>query len=273
MTIIEAIVLGIVQGLTEFLPISSTAHLRVVPALVGWEDPGAGFTAVIQLGTLLAVLVYFWRDLAASAKGVARALRSAEQSLEARLGVAILVGTVPISIAGLLLKEYIEGPFRSLWVIVGTLVGVALILVLAEAVGRRERFLQEVTWRDGLWVGICQAFALVPGVSRSGSTIAGALLLGFEREAAARFSFLLSIPSIFLAGVFELYTERHALLEQGALSVSIATVAAFISGYASIEFLLRFLRTRTLFVFILYRIALGLLLAALLSFGVLLPEE
>lgn len=273
MTIIEAIVLGIVQGLTEFIPISSTAHLRVVPALVGWEDPGAGFTAVIQLGTLLAVLIYFWRDLAASAKGMARALRSGERSPDARLGAAILIGTIPISVAGLALKKYIEGPFRSLWVIAGTLVGVALILAVAEAAGRRSRRIREVTWCDGLWVGVCQAFALVPGVSRAGSTIAGALLLGFEREAAARFSFLLSIPSIFLAGVFELYTERHTLLEQGALSVTIATVAAFIAGYASIEFLLRFLRTRTLFVFILYRVALGLLLAALLGFGVLLAEE
>ncbi|MER3466615.1 MAG: undecaprenyl-diphosphatase, partial [Armatimonadota bacterium] len=135
MTLIEAIVLGIVQGLTEFIPISSTAHLRIVPALAGWSDPGAGFTAVIQLGTLLAVLVYFWKDLVASARGIARAVRSGERSPESRLGVAILVGTVPISVAGLLLKEYIEGPFRSLWIIAGTLVGVALILAVAEAAG------------------------------------------------------------------------------------------------------------------------------------------
>lgn len=273
MTLIEAIVLGIVQGLTEFIPISSTAHLRIVPALVGWSDPGAGFTAVIQLGTLLAVLVYFWNDLVASAKGFVRAMRPGERSPESRLGVAILVGTVPISVAGLLLKEYIEGPFRSLWVIAGALVGVALILALAEAASRRRRAIEEVTWRDGLVVGVWQAFALIPGVSRSGSTIAGALFLGFERETAARFSFLLSIPAILLAGAFELYSEREALLEQGALNVTVATAAAFIAGYASIEFLLRFLRTRTLFVFILYRVALGLLLAALLGFGVLLAVE
>lgn len=273
MTLLEAIVLGIVQGLTEFIPISSTAHLRIVPALMGWEDPGAGFTAVIQLGTLLAVLVYFCGDLVASARGILRAMRFGERSPESRLGVAILVGTIPISVIGVALKEYIEGPFRSLWVIAATLVLVALALALAEALGRHRRSMEDVTWWDGLVVGVCQAFALVPGVSRSGSTIAGALFLGFERETAARFSFLLSIPAIFLAGVFELYSEREVLLDQGAFNVGVATAAAFIAGYASIEFLLRFLRTRTLFVFILYRVALGLLLAALLGLSVLLPEE
>ncbi|GIV01437.1 MAG: undecaprenyl-diphosphatase 2 [Fimbriimonadales bacterium] len=273
MTALEAIVLGVLQGLTEFIPVSSTAHLRIAPALFGWEDPGAGFTAVIQLGTLLAVFVYFWADLVRTTKGLSAAILRKERSPEASLGWAVLVGSMPIIIAGLALKDAIEGPFRSLWVIAASLIGVALVMGLAEVLRPHRREMQEVTWRDGLVVGLFQALALVPGVSRSGSTISGALFLGFRRDVAARFSFLLSVPAIFLAGMYELWSARASLAEQGIGNVLLATVAAFLTGYASIEFLIRFLRTRSTLPFILYRIALALFLIYLLTRGVLSPMQ
>ncbi|RMG25697.1 MAG: undecaprenyl-diphosphatase UppP [Armatimonadetes bacterium] len=273
MTALEAIVLGVLQGLTEFIPVSSTAHLRIAPALFGWEDPGAGFTAVIQLGTLLAVFVYFWADLVRTTKGLSAAILRKERSPEASLGWAVLVGSMPIIIAGLALKDAIEGPFRSLWVIAASLIGVALVMGLAEVLRPHRREIHEVTWRDGLVVGLFQALALVPGVSRSGSTISGALFLGFRRDVAARFSFLLSVPAIFLAGVYELWSARASLAEQGIGNVLLATVAAFLTGYASIEFLIRFLRTRSTLPFILYRIALALFLIYLLTRGVLSPMQ
>jgi undecaprenyl-diphosphatase len=273
MTAFQAIVLGILQGLTEFIPISSTAHLRIAPALLGWADPGAGFTAVIQLGTLLAVLVYFWSDLVRTGKALAAATLRRERSPEASLGWAILVGSIPIVVAGLALKDAIEGPFRSLWVIAASLVAVAIVMGLAEALRPHRREMGDVGWKDGLIVGLFQALALVPGVSRSGSTISGALFLGFRRDVAARFSFLLSVPAIFFAGVYELWSERATLAEQGVANVLIATVAAFVAGYASIEFLLRFLRTRSTLPFIVYRIALGVLLALLLLNGRLDPMQ
>ncbi|MDQ2985440.1 MAG: undecaprenyl-diphosphate phosphatase [Armatimonadota bacterium] len=266
----QALVIGIVQGLTEFLPISSTAHVRLVPEFLGWPDPGAAFTAVIQLGTLLAVFVYFWKDILRVTKAWISGMRDVNaRGSDYRLGWAVVYGTIPVVVLGFLFKDSIGGEFRSLYVIAGALIGLALLLGLAEKLAKHVRPLDDVTIKDGWVIGVFQALALVPGVSRSGSTITGALFLGFDRETAARLSFLLSIPAIFLAGIFELISEREALAGLGLMPVLVASIAAFVSGYVSIEFLLRFLRTRSTFVFIAYRVALGLLLFVLLGQGVL----
>jgi undecaprenyl-diphosphatase len=276
LTLVQAIVLGIVQGLTEFLPISSTAHLRIVPALLGWPDFGAAVTAVIQLGTLVAVLLYFWRDLmrltvaffADLGAYVSRGFKGTPwASDDGRLAWLIGVGTIPIGVFGLLLKDYITGPFRSLWVQVGALIVLAVVLWIAERVATRAKEVAEVTWTDGIVIGFAQAVALVPGSSRSGTTITAALFRGLTREAAARFSFLLSVPAILLSGLYEMWEIRHDLDGPSAPALLVATVVSFVVGYASIALLLRFLRTHTTMVFIWYRIALGLLIAALLVTG------
>lgn len=275
MGIIEAIILGIVQGLTEFLPISSTAHIRLVPTLFGWEDPGAAFTAVIQLGTLVAVLVYFRKDLVDAIGGWARSLidPTRRNTQEARMGWAVFIGTIPVVVAGLLFKHKIENDLRSLNVIAGSLVAMGLLLLAAEKVGKRTRGVGQVTVIDGLVVGLFQALAVIPGVSRSGSTITGALFSGFDRAAAARFSFLLSVPSVFAAAVFSL--KEHASAFQGPLLVPaiVANIAALISGYAAIAFLISYLQKHGTIVFIVYRVTLGLLLFGLLFSGVLKPNQ
>lgn len=264
MGIVEAIVLGIVQGLTEFLPISSTAHLRIAPVLFGWQDPGAAFTAVIQLGTLAAVLIYFWKDLAKIFTAWIRSLQG-EKSYEGRLGWAIFYGTIPIVVLGLLGKKYIEGSLRSL-VVVGTmLIFVGLLMLIAEKVGSRKRTADSLSQRDGLIVGLWQAVALIPGASRSGSTITGALFLGLEREAAARFSFLLSVPSILAAGLYEAFKERKEILGSNLAPTIVATIISFVVGYAAIAFLMSFLQRRSTMVFIVYRVALGVVILALVA--------
>lgn len=273
MSLVEALVIGIVQGLTEFIPISSTAHVRVVPALLGWEDPGAAFTAVIQLGTLLAVLIYFRKELVAAIAGWLGSFRGgdAAKTPEAKLGWAVFIGTLPVAALGLLLKSYIEDEFRSLNVIAYALIGIAVLMYAAEMVARHSRRLDSVKPVDGFFVGAWQALALLPGVSRSGSTITGALFLGFERATAARFSFVLSVPAILLSGLYELWSEREHLVGLGTAPLIVATAASFVFGYASIEFLLRMLRTHTTAPFIVYRIILGFLLLLLLSRGMLSP--
>jgi len=264
MTLWQAIVLGIVQGLTEFLPISSTAHLRIIPALLGWQDPGAAFTAVIQLGTLVAVLVYFAREIA----GITRDTLTGKGTL----GWMIAVGTVPVVVLGLLFKHHIESTLRSLYVIAFAMIGLALVLALAEWFeGRRKalRGMGEVGWLDAIVVGCAQAVALIPGSSRSGCTITGALFMGLNRETAARFSFLLSLPAVFAAGIFELVKARHELLntQSNVVGLIAATAVSFIVGYASIAFLLGYLKKHTMWLFIVYRLALGAVLLALLSAG------
>lgn len=278
LTILQAIVLGIVQGLTEFLPISSTAHLRIVPALAGWKDIGAEATAVMQLGTLLAVLLYFWSDLwrltrAFVVDGLAwlrAGLKGAPwASQDAKIAWLIGVGTIPICVFGLLFKDFIKGGARSLWVQVATLIGLGLILLVAERVATLRKELADIGWTEGLAVGAAQAVALLPGSSRSGTTITAALFCGLTREAAARFSFLLSVPAVLLSGVYELYEIRASLGGPGTPALVVATVVSFVVGYASIAFLLKYLRTHTTIVFVGYRVALGLLLAGLLLGGVL----
>ncbi len=282
MTLGEALLLGIVQGLTEFLPISSTAHIRIVPALVGWKDPGAAFTAVIQWGTLLAVLLYFRHDIGRLTAATLRGLVAGRPlgTPDARLAWIIVVGTVPIVLCGVAFKEWIKGPLRSLYVISAALIVLALLLVAAEwlvawrkRAGRPPREVADVGWSDALLTGLAQAVALIPGSSRSGVTITAGLFAGMSRAAAARFSFLLSLPSVFAAGVYELYKERHELLASQAdvVNLLVASLAAGVVGYASIAFLLAFLRTRTMYVFVVYRLALGALLLVLLEKGVLQP--
>ena len=270
MDALQAIVLGIVQGLTEYLPVSSTAHLRIVPAFMGWEDPGAAFTAVTQLGTMAAVLLYFRADLWRIARTWAASLRRPElrSGVDARMGWYILLGTIPIGVFGLVFSDQIESGARDLYLIGTTLIVLGLVLLYAEHVARRDRPLEDIRRRDGILIGFAQACALVPGVSRSGATISAGLFLGFDRESAARYSFLLSVPAVVLSGVFEL---RKIGDHDGAgvVPTLIATVLAFVVGYASIAFLLRWLAHHSTAVFVAYRVALGTLVLVLAGAGVI----
>lgn len=274
MSAFEALVLGVVQGLTEFLPISSTAHLRVIPAFAGWEDPGAAFTAVTQLGTMAAVVLFFRSDLVRIARAWLGSLRHGERRVEfdARLGWMILFGTLPIGVFGLAFRKQIETGARSLTLVGITLIVLGLVLAVAERVGWRERDLEQLTRRDGALIGLAQALALVPGVSRSGATISAGLLLGLDRVAAARFSFLLSIPAVVLSGMLELkgLVDGSTTGPRPALGlVALATLAAFVVGYASIALLLRFLTNHSTLVFVVYRVALGALVLALVAGSVI----
>ena len=280
----ESVVLGVVQGLTEFLPISSTAHMNVVPALLGWPRPGDAAEAIIQLGTVAAVVLYFWRDLVRVGGGWLRSLlpsggRERPQTLEARQGWAIVAGTIPVCVAGVLLEKQIGGVFRTLPVIGTTQIVMALLLAAAEAWSRRRRrTLAEATVRDGWLVGLAQALALVPGASRSGSTLTAAFLLGFEREAGARFSFLLSVPAIVLAG---LYKTKDFFAPDPPIpgttptmvwtlpGLALATLVAGVVGYLSIAFLLGYLRKHSTLAFVIYRVALGALILYLAGAGFL----
>jgi undecaprenyl-diphosphatase len=264
----QAIVLGIVQGLTEFLPISSTAHLRIVPAFAGWEDPGSAFTAVVQLGTMAAVLLYFRADLWRILTTWFRSLRepALRSELDARMGWYIGLGTVPIAIFGLVFSDQIESGGRDLYLIGCALIVMGLVLLYAEHVAKRNRDLREITRRDATLIGFSQALALVPGVSRSGATITAGLFAGFDRESAARYSFLLSIPAVVLSGLFEL----RKIGDPGGAGFAptlIATVLAFIVGYASIAWMLRWLTSHSTAVFVAYRVALGALVLILTATG------
>jgi undecaprenyl-diphosphatase len=276
----QALLLGLIQGLTEFLPISSTAHLTLAGRLMGLIRPDrpeewTAFIAVIQLGTLLAVIVYFWSDIlrivygfvAANVAAIRKQETAPEIRYNAKLGWLIVAGTLPIAVLGIAFRRLIEGSLtKNLWVIAGSLIALAVILTIAEVVGRQQRDMQGLTFKDAFAVGVAQVFALIPGSSRSGTTITGGLLVGLRRETAARFSFLLSIPAVFASGVLELPKALHSLNAPIA-SLAVATVVAAVSGYLSIEFLLRYLQRHTTYVFVGYRIALGLLLIALLAAG------
>jgi undecaprenyl-diphosphatase len=274
-TALQAIVLGLVQGLTEFIPISSTAHLRIVPALLGWGDPGAAASAVIQLGTLLAVLIYFARDIGRITVAFFKGLfaRKPFQEHDARLGWYIIAGSVPIVIAGLAFKDFIETGARSLWIIAGSLIGLAIALWVAERVAARSqlRVIGDLTLKDAVLIGLGQCLALIPGASRSGTTIMTGLFRRLTHEGAARFSFLLSVPAIFGSGMFELVAEWDHLATLGWVPIGIAVFVSFVSGWLSIYFLLRYLRTHTTGLFIVYRIILGIVVIGLLVGGVLQP--
>ena len=273
MSLLEAIVLGITQGLTEFLPISSTAHLRIVPAFAGWEDPGAAFTAVVQLGTMAAVLLYFREDLLRISQAWLRSLRDppARRELDARLGWYIVLGTVPIGVFGLIFKDEIENGARDLYLIGVAMIVLGLLLLVADEVGSRNRSIEQIRGRDGFTIGVAQALALIPGVSRSGATITAGLFRGLDRPSAARFSFLLSVPAVVLSGLFELGSIVRG--EDGrtasAFSLAVATLLAFVVGYASIAFLLRYLAHHSTGIFVAYRVAMGTLVLVLVGTGVI----
>ncbi|MDF1489826.1 undecaprenyl-diphosphate phosphatase [Tessaracoccus caeni] len=270
---IEAIVLGIVQGLTEFLPVSSSAHVSITGQLFfEGRDPGAAFTAVTQLGTETAVLVYFWKDITRIIKKWCLALvgKQERDDPDVRMGWLVILGSVPIVVLGLLFQDAIDTSLRNLWVTVAMLAGVAVVLAIADWVGRNNtKDLTKITWGHGLLLGLFQAAALIPGVSRSGATISGGLLLGYNREAAARYAFLLAIPAVFGSGLYKLKDIGGEATAWGPTIV--ATVLAFVIGYAVIAWLLRYISTHTFRIFVIYRLVLAAVVAGLLLTGVLAP--
>jgi undecaprenyl-diphosphatase len=269
MTFIQSIIYGIIQGLTEFIPISSTAHIRIVPALLGWNDPGAAFTAVTQIGTLIAVLVYFRKDIVRLVGASITSLAHGKlmETEDARTAWWLVIGSIPIMAAGYLFKDIIETSLRSLYVIAATLIALAVVLMAAEYAAKHQRELTGIKAVDAIVVGIAQALALIPGASRSGVTITAGLFLNFKREAAARFSFLLSIPAVLVSGLYQLYKMRSVIAGEFGIDLLIAIVVSGVVGYLSIEFLLRYLRSRSTWLFIWYRIGLGIIIILLLVSG------
>ena len=271
---LEAIFLGIIQGLTEFLPISSSAHIRILGEfLPSAQDPGATFTAIMQIGTEIAVLIFFRNDIVRIVRAAInyplRRKTSAESDYESKLAIMIVIGSLPIFIAGFLAQDYIRNNFRSLWLIASTLIVFGLILGIADHRGRKDRNLEDLTVRHGLAYGVAQSLALIPGVSRSGATIAMGRLLGYRREAALRYSFLLAIPAVLGSGAYELL---QAIQEPTSTVFSlsetfVATVIAFITGYAVIAWLMKFVQTKSFMPFVIYRITLGTIVLALLATG------
>ncbi len=268
---IEAVVLGLVQGLTEFLPISSSAHLRVVGEAFGWDDPGAAFTAITQIGTEAAVLLYFRRDIGRIVTTWLRSLRDRRlrSDPDARMGWLIIVGSIPIVVLGLLLQDRIETTFRDLRIIAIALVAFSLVLYWADRVGSKERELHDLTVKHGLVFGLAQAMALVPGVSRSGGTITAGRFMGYSRSAAARYSFLLAVPAVLGSGFFQAAESLDGGVSWGP--TILATVIAFGVGLTVIAWLLRYLDRGSFTPFVVYRIVLGLLLLVLIGTGVLAP--
>ncbi|MEV7570016.1 undecaprenyl-diphosphate phosphatase [Streptomyces tanashiensis] len=281
----ESFILGLVQGLTEFLPISSSAHLRLTAAFAGWEDPGAAFTAITQIGTETAVLIYFRKDIARIVSAWFRSLtdKSMRSDHDAQMGWLVIVGSIPIGVLGVTLKDQIEGPFRDLRITATTLIVMGIVLGIADRMAARDEIggrhramrerktLKDLGVKDGLIYGLCQAMALIPGVSRSGATISGGLFMGYTREAAARYSFLLAIPAVLASGAFELKDAG----ESGHISwgpTVFATIVAFGVGYAVIAWFMKFITTKSFMPFVIYRILLGILLIVLVSAGVLSPH-
>ncbi|CAL9627191.1 undecaprenyl-diphosphate phosphatase [Streptomyces sp. Tu 3180] len=281
----ESLILGLVQGLTEFLPVSSSAHLRLTAAFSGWEDPGAAFTAITQIGTETAVLIYFRKDIGRILSAWTRSLTNKEmrRDHDARMGWLVIVGSIPIGVLGVTLKDQIEGPFRDLRITAAMLIGMGIVLGVADRLAARDesggrhraakqrKQLEDLSVKDGLIYGVCQAMALIPGVSRSGATISGGLFMGYRREAAARYSFLLAIPAVLASGLFELKDAA----EGGHVSwgpTAFATVIAFAVGYAVIAWFMKFISTRSFMPFVWYRIVLGIVIIVLVGAGVLSPD-
>jgi undecaprenyl-diphosphatase len=269
--LLHAIVLGVVQGLTEFLPISSSAHQRIVPAFLGWEDPGAAFTAITQLGTEAAVLIFFRQELWSIATKWLRALRDPPLRAhpDVRMGWYLIVATIPIGILGYVFQDQIETGGRDLWLIGTTLIVFGLILGYADRVGSHRRDVEQLSTRDGVLIGLAQSLALIPGVSRSGATMSAGLLLGLQRPAAARFSFLLAVPAVVASGLFELKGVISG--EKGGNEpigyVVVATVIAFVVGYLAIAWLLRYLAHHSVRLFVIYRVLLGGTVLVLVAAG------
>lgn len=285
MSWLESFILGLVQGLTEFLPISSSAHLRLTAAFAGWHDPGAAFTAITQIGTEAAVLIYFRKDIARIVSAWFGSLfgKVPRSDHDAQMGWLVIVGSIPIGVLGVTFKDQIEGPFRDLRLIATTLIVMGIVLGIADRLAARDeaggrhraikerKSLKELGVRDGLIFGFCQAMALIPGVSRSGATISGGLLMGYTREAAARYSFLLAIPAVLASGAFELKDAG----EGGHVSwgpTIFATIVAFLVGYAVIAWFMKFITTKSFMPFVYYRIVLGIVLFILVGAGTLSPH-
>jgi undecaprenyl-diphosphatase len=274
MSVIEAIILGIIQGFTEFVPISSSAHIIIVPWLLGWDEPGLTFNVAVHLGTLLAVLVYFWRDLTGMALALPRGIIAGRplDDPQSRLALIIIAGSFPAGIIGLTLDDRIEGFFHAggqrtlVFVIIATmLIVMGVLMLLAERLLRQHRVVDQLGWRDGILIGVAQAIALIPGASRSGSTITMGLLLGLRREAAARFSFLLGAPIVAAAGLLETARLLQTGLPAGErLTFISGIVVAAIIGYTSIAFLLRFLQSNSVLVFTVYRVGLATVILAVI---------
>lgn len=270
---LQAVVLGVIQGLTEFLPISSSAHLRIFPELFGWEDPGAAFTAVVQIGTELAVLLYFRKDIWRIISMWARSLVRPEfrGHLDARMGWYIILGSLPIVVLGLLFEDAIDSVFRNLWIVATMLVVMGLVLGAADRFGSTEKEIKQLTLRDSVLMGLAQALALIPGVSRSGATLSMGRALGYDRAAATRYAFLLAIPAVVGAGVYKLKDVPGSDNPYGWSPTVVATVVSFVVGYAAIAWLLRYVSSNSYTPFVIYRVVLGLGTMALLGAGVLTP--
>lgn len=276
---LQAAFLGVLQGLTEFLPISSSAHLRIFPELFGWGDPGAAFTAVVQIGTELAVVIYFRKDIWRIASAWVRSLFDPRWrgNLDARMGWFVIIGSLPIVLLGIALKDVIESDFRSLWIVGTTLIVMGVVLGIADRIGRSDRTIRQLSLNHAILYGLAQAMALVPGVSRSGATISMGRFLGYDREAATRYAFLLAIPAVIGAGIFELKdvlacggsTAKACANAYSPTATFFATVVAFVVGYAAIAWLLRYVSTRSYLPFVVYRIALGGFTLLMLSLGVI----
>lgn len=282
MNLLESIILGVVQGLTEFLPISSTGHLTLAGKfmnLISEEHPEqwTAFIAVIQLGTMLAVLVYFWKDLISIIKdfindNIIKRISYSNQQVNSKLGWLIIIGTIPVVIIGLTFKDVIEGALtKNLYIIAASLIVLALILALAEKTAKFKKNIENVTILDSIIIGVAQALSLIPGSSRSGTTITAGLFVGLNREAAARFSFLLSIPAVLASGVLQLYEAVEFLDKAMAVNIIVATIVSGISGYLAIDFLLKFLKKNSTFLFIYYRIGLGIIIFILLFNNIIKP--
>ena len=271
--LLQAIVLGIVQGLTEFLPISSTAHLKVVPIALGWGDQGVAYTAVIQLGSIVAVLWYFWKDLTTITLGAVDAvMRRDYKSQEFQIALGIVLGTIPILFFGLLIKalvpDFDNSPLRNLTSIAIASIVMSLLLAIAEKTGKRNRTYEKLTVSDGIFMGLAQAIALIPGCSRSGSTLTAGLFMGLERAAAARFSFLLGIPAITIAGLVELKGALgEGISDAGVAALIVGTISAFVFSYLSIAWLIKFLQTQNTWVFVWYRLAFGVAILTAIAGG------
>jgi undecaprenyl-diphosphatase len=282
LNILEAIILGIVQGLTEFLPISSTGHLTLAGKLMNLiseshPEQWTSFIAVIQLGTLLAVLVYFWKDLINVTKdfvhdNLLKPVKYSKQKINSKLGWLIIIGTLPVVIIGLAFKDAIEGALtKNLFVIATSLIVLALILALAEKIAKFKKDVKDITILDSIIIGIAQAVSLIPGSSRSGTTITAGLFVGLNREAAARFSFLLSVPAVLASGALQLYEALKFIDPTMAVNIIVSTIVSGVSGYLAIDFLLKYLKKNTTFIFIFYRIALGIFILILLFNNLIQP--
>ena len=272
MSWLQALVLGLVQGLTEFLPISSSGHLRIVSEIFFGDDAGAAFTAVTQLGTEAAVLIYFARDIGHLVKTWFRGLVSAQirATPDYRIAWLVIIGTIPIGILGVLFEHQIQTSGRNLWIIGSTLIVFGLVLAAAERYGQQRRQLQQLTVTDGVVMGLAQAMALVPGVSRSGGTISAGLFLGLTRPTAVRYSFLLAIPAVIAAGLFQIpdvFTVGGPGLQPSVAQMVVATLIAAVVGYAAIAWLLRYVERHSVYLFVWYRLALGIVVLALLATG------